>query len=61
MENAVTQMQYLTFIQDIIDRVKALPPDLQVRILWVSGIVVLTWSFRRYLITRSDPVNKNWK
>ena len=54
-------MQLVTIIQNLIESAKSLPPDLQVRILWLSGIVILTLSFRRYLITRRDPVNKNWR
>ena len=35
--------------------------DVKARVFWVAGIVVLAWSFRRYLMTRGDMGNKSKK
>ena len=40
-------------ITDFIDNFNSLPVDLKARVLWIAGIVVLVWSFRRYLMKRS--------
>ena len=43
------------------DTFNSMPVDVKARILWIAGIVVLLWSFRRYLMTRGDIDNKNKK
>ena len=48
-------------IEQIVESFNSMPIDIKARVLWVSGIVVLAWSFRRYLMTRGDAGNKNKK
>ena len=43
---------------NIFDTFNSLPIDIKARVLWIAGIVVLVWSFRRYLMTRGDIGNK---
>jgi len=46
-------------IGHLIESFNNLSIDLKARVLWIAGIVVLVWSFRRFLMTRGDLANKN--
>tara|TARA_B100001029_G_C15061545_1_gene458977 strand:+ start:4583 stop:4729 length:147 start_codon:yes stop_codon:yes gene_type:complete len=41
-------------IKSFIESFNSMPIDLKARVLWIAGIVVLVWSFRRYLMTRGN-------
>ena len=48
-------------IKNFIESFNSMPIDIKARIFWIAGIVVLVWSFRRFLMTRGDIGNKNKK
>ncbi len=46
-------------IKNFIESFNSMPIDIRARIVWIAGIVVLVWSFRRYLMTRGRYIKRN--